>query len=101
MGLGGYLAAKSEQEHYHSEESREKYEVVNMPAREEAEIYEIFLPYGISPQEAKPVVEALKRDPVKWVEFMMKFELGLEKPDESRSLISAFTIGFSYLVCLF
>ena len=100
MGLGGYLAGKSEQEHYTSEKARENYEVIHMPHREEAEIYEIFEPYGITQQEAKPIVEALKRNPEKWVDFMMRFELGLEKPDESRSLISAFTIGSSYFVSL-
>ncbi len=98
MGLGGYLAAKSEQEHYVSEKAREDYEVEHMPHREEAEIYEIFEPYGVSRAEAKPVVDALKRNPEKWVDFMMKFELGLEKPDESRSLTSALTIGSSYFV---
>jgi VIT1/CCC1 family predicted Fe2+/Mn2+ transporter len=98
MGLGGYLAAKSDSEHYYNEEKREQREIVELPDREEAEIYEIMDEYGISHEESKPIVDALKRSPDKWVEFMMRFELGLEKPDPKRSLQSALTIGLSYVV---
>ena len=98
MGLGGYLSAKSEEEHYHNEQLREEREVREVPEHEEEEIYEILAEYGVSQQDSKPVVEALKRQPDKWVEFMMKFELGLEKPDPKRSLYSALTIGASYIV---
>lgn len=98
MGLGGYLAAKSESEHYDNEEKREHREIIELPHNEEQEIYDIMKQYGIDAAETQPLVEALKRDPQRWVEFMMRFELGLEKPDPRRSLQSAFTIGVSYIV---
>lgn len=98
MGLGGYLAGLSELEHYDSERGREEYEVVNMPEREEEEIYEIFQEYGVERSELAPLVGRLKRNPTVWVDFMMKFELGLERPNANRTWISALTIGSSYLV---
>ncbi len=97
MGLGGYLAAKSDAEHYDSERLREQREVKEIPKEEEAEITRVFEEYGITPEESKPVVEALSRKPEKWVDFMMRFELGLEKPDPRRALTSALTIAGAYI----
>jgi VIT1/CCC1 family predicted Fe2+/Mn2+ transporter len=97
MGLGGYLAAKSDAEHYASERAREHREVVEIPQEETREITEIFRTYGISPEESRPVVEALRRRPRAWVDFMMRFELGLEPPDPGRALRSAVTIGLAYV----
>jgi VIT1/CCC1 family predicted Fe2+/Mn2+ transporter len=97
MGLGGYLAAKSDAEHYASERAREQREIVEIPQEETREITEIFRTYGISPEESRPAVEALRRRPRAWVDFMMRFELGLEPPDPGRALRSAVTIGLAYV----
>ncbi|KAJ3252061.1 hypothetical protein HK103_001863 [Boothiomyces macroporosus] len=91
MALGGFLAGLSEIEHYDSERKRELMEVDQMPEKETQEIYEIFEPYGISSDHLEPLLEKLHSDKEVWVDFMMKFELGLEKPE-----ISALTIGASY-----
>lgn len=96
MGLGGYLAGRSEAEHYASERRREELEVKSVPEIESREVTEVFEAYGLSPEESRPVVTALERRPEAWVDFMMRFELGLEKPDPRRALISAVTIGGSY-----
>jgi vacuolar iron transporter family protein len=98
MGLGGYLAGRSESEHYASERRREEEEVKSVPDVESKEVEDIFEAYGVSPDESRTVVEALRRRPQAWVDFMMRFELGLEKPDPRRALISAVTIGGSYAV---
>jgi len=98
MGLGGYLAARSQAEHYASERRREQTEVRDKPAAEMAEITEIFERYGITAEESAPVVAALRRKPQAWVDFMMRFELGLERPDPRRALVSALTIGGAYVV---
>jgi VIT1/CCC1 family predicted Fe2+/Mn2+ transporter len=98
MGLGGYLAARSQAEHYASERHREQTEVHEKPAAEMAEITEIFARYGISEEESAPVVNALRRRPQAWVDFMMRFELGLERPNPRRALTSALTIGGAYVV---
>lgn len=98
MGLGGYLAAKSAAEHYASERAREHHEVREIPAAEAAEITEVLEGYGITAEEARPVVESLRRRPDAWVDFMMRFELGLERPDPRRALWSALTIGGAYAV---
>ncbi|CAO3623780.1 unnamed protein product [Cunninghamella echinulata] len=98
MALGGYLAARSEMEHYDTERHREEREVEECPQDEEDEIVEILEPYGLDRQTLEPLIEKLKSDPEKFVDFMMKFELGLEKPDPHRSWISALTIGFSYFI---
>ncbi|OWM67792.1 vacuolar iron transporter 1 [Punica granatum] len=98
MGLGGYLAAKSEADHYARELKREQEEIVSVPDIEAAEVAEILAQYGVEPHEYGPVVSALQRNPDAWVDFMMKFELGLEKPDPRRALWSALTIAFSYIV---
>jgi VIT1/CCC1 family predicted Fe2+/Mn2+ transporter len=97
MGLGGYLAAKSDAEHYAKEREREKLEVIEIPDEEKREVAQVFHEYGLTPAESKPIVEALSQHPKKWVDFMMRFELGLEKPDPKRALVSAFTIATSYI----
>jgi vacuolar iron transporter family protein len=97
MGLGGYLAAKSDAEHYAKEREREKREVVEIPEEEMREVAEVFHSYGLSKEESAPIVEALAKHPKKWVDFMMRFELGLEKPDPKRALASALTIAASYM----
>ena len=97
MGLGGYLAAKSDAEHYAKEREREKREVKEIPEEEMREVAEVFHSYGLTDKESAPIVEALAQHPQKWVDFMMRFELGLEKPDPRRAFISAFTIAFAYI----
>lgn len=97
MGLGGYLAAKSDAEHFASELKREEQEIVDKPAAEKQEIEELFSAYGLSSAESAPVVRALSSRPQQWRDFMMKFELGLELPDPRRSLRSALTIAGSYM----
>jgi VIT1/CCC1 family predicted Fe2+/Mn2+ transporter len=97
MGLGGYLAAKSDAEHYAKEREREKREVAEIPHEEMREVAEVFQEYGLTEEETWPIVEALRRQPKKWIDFMMRFELGLEKPDPKRALISAITIGGAYI----
>lgn len=98
MGLGGYLAARSEVEHYTNERIREQQETKYRLADEEQEIIDIFSSYEISPADSRPVVEALKKNPEIMVDFMMKFELGLEKPDPKRAVTSAGTIAGSYIL---
>jgi VIT1/CCC1 family predicted Fe2+/Mn2+ transporter len=98
MGLGGYLAARSQAEHYARERRREQIEVRETPSAEMEEITEIFSRYGITAAESAPVVNALRRRPQAWVDFMMRFELGLERPDPRRALVSALTIGGAYVV---
>ena len=97
MGLGGYLAAKGDAEHYEQEKRREEREIVEIPEAEKAEVEELFEQYGLTEAEAKPVVEALSQRPKAWVEFMMRFELGLEEPDPKRAVTSATTIALSYV----
>ena len=97
MGLGGYLAARGDVEHYTSELAREHDEVIHRPRDEEEEIYEIFKQYSVDRAAATPVLEALKRNPTAWVDFMMRFELGLERPAANRAHRSALTIAFSYV----
>ncbi len=98
MGLGGYLAARGDAEHYRSERQREEREVVERRRDEQEEIYEIFDAYGVHRQEAAPVLAALERNPAAWVDFMMRFELGLEAPQSGRALRSALTIAGSYIL---
>jgi vacuolar iron transporter family protein len=97
MGLGGYLAARSDAEHYASERRREVREVREKPAAERKEVIEILEAYGLTPAESAPVAEALARRPQAWVDFMMRFELGLEQPDPGRALTSALTIACAYI----
>jgi len=98
MGLGGYLAGKTEQEHYTSELAREYEEVEKVPDMEKAEIREIFRAYGLSERAQNIVADELSQDKDKWVEFMMKYELGLDEPNANRARTSAVTIGASYIV---
>jgi vacuolar iron transporter family protein len=98
MGLGGFLAARGDAEHYTSERLREEREIVERTRDEEEEIYEIFEQYGVERSESMPVLEALKRRPQAWVDFMMRFELGLEEPQRNRASRSAITIALSYVV---
>jgi len=97
MGLGGYLAAKSDAEHYAKEREREKREVAEIPHEEMKEVAEVFEEYGLTREQTRPLVEALRKQPGKWIDFMMRFELGLEKPDPKRALTSALTIGGAYI----
>jgi vacuolar iron transporter family protein len=97
MGLGGYLAARGDAEHYVSEREREQREIVERTHDEEEEIYEIFEQYCVDRESAAPVLTALKRNPTAWVDFMMRFELGLEKPASNRAHRSALTIASSYV----
>lgn len=96
MGLGGFLAARSEVEHYVSERKREQLELKYRLPDEEQEIISIFDSYHISQETSQPVVEELKKNPEVMVDFMMKFELGLEEPDPKRALKSAVTIAGAY-----
>jgi VIT1/CCC1 family predicted Fe2+/Mn2+ transporter len=98
MGLGGYLAGRTEVEHYESELKREFYEVEYLPEKEKEEVREIFADMGLSPQSQVLIVDELAKDKNKWVDFMMRFELGLEKPDAKRARNSAMNIGLSYIV---
>ena len=97
MGLGGYLAAKSDAEHYTKERERELREVAEIPHEEMREVAEVFQAYGLTEDETWPIVQALKRQPQNWIDFMMRFELGLEKPEPRRALISALTIAGAYI----
>ena len=97
MGLGGYLAARGDAEHYEQERAREQREVKEVPEEEMAEVSRVFQAYGITAEQSAPVVEALSQRPDAWVDFMMRFELGLEEPDPARALTSAATIAGSYV----
>ena len=97
MGLGGYMAAKSDAEHYAKEREREKKEVAEIPHEEMLEVAEVFQQYGLTESETWPIVQALKRQPKNWIDFMMRFELGLEKPEPQRAIKSAITIAGAYI----
>lgn len=98
MGLGGYLAGKTDVEHYDSELKREQREIVELPEREEEEVAEIFREYGLEDEQINSITATMKKHPDKWVDFMMKFELGLEKPEASKAKKSAVTIALSYII---
>lgn len=98
MGLGGYLAARTEAEHYETELKREYYEIEALPEREEEEVAEIFREYELEEDQIQSIITTLKKKPDKWVDLMMRFELGLEKPDPSRARNSAITIALSYIL---
>ena len=97
MGLGGYLAARTDQEHYQSELQREIREAREIPEEEAAEVSRIFQGWGLTDQQIRPIVAAISSDEKRWVDFMMRFELGLEEPDPRRAVRSAATIGVSYI----
>jgi vacuolar iron transporter family protein len=98
MGLGGFLAARSDAEHYASEQHREAREIATIPDAEAQEVREIFETYGISADETASVIESLRRRPQDWVAFMMRFELGLEPPQPGRAWKSALTIAGAYAI---
>ena len=97
MGLGGYLAAKSDAEHYDSEKHREEVEVVNLPEVEREEVAHVFREYGLGEAEIAPILQAFQNNHPAWVDFMMRFELGLEEPNPRRALTSAVTIASAYI----
>jgi len=97
MGLGGYLAARGDAEHYASEREREAREVREVPEKEEEEVAEVFRGYGLAEDQIAPITAALRARPDAWIDFMMRFELGLEAPNPRRALASALTIAGSYV----
>src|SRR5476649_1474792 len=97
MGLGGYLAAKTDAEHFASERAREERETKEMPEEEAAEVANILRSYGLDEAMVPAVVASICADKKRWVDFMMRFELGLEEPDPRRASRSAFTIALSYI----
>jgi len=97
MGLGGYLAARSDAEHYASERAREEIEIVEKPQAERAEVLEILESYGLTRAQSQPILTAFEARPKVWVDWMMRFELGLEEPDPRRAFRSAATIAVSYI----
>lgn len=98
MGLGGYLAGRSEVEHYDSEYKREIFEIDKMLDHEKDEVMEILETYGLTREESTPIVESLASRPKDFADFMMRFELGLEKPEPKRALQSGATIGGAYIL---
>src|SRR3954452_21367980 len=98
MGLGGYLAARSDADHYASEKAREHFEVAQRPEDEVAGVAGLLASYGLTTAQIRPVTDALRAHPSHWVDFMMRFELGLGEPDPKRALTSAVTIGGAYVV---
>jgi VIT1/CCC1 family predicted Fe2+/Mn2+ transporter len=98
MGLGGYLAARGDADHYAAERRREQHEVVELAQREEEEVAHIFARYGLSRETCEPILAGFRRNPEAWVDFMMRFELGLEAPQSGRALRSALTIGGAYVL---
>ena len=97
MGLGGYLAARTDAEHFFSERAREERETEEVPQQEIAEVADVLRSYGLGEEHLDAVVKAICSDKQRWVDFMMQFELGLEEPDPRRASRSAFTIAFSYI----
>lgn len=98
MGLGGYLAGRTEVEHYDSEEKREYDEIEHKHEIEIQETKEIFAEYGLNDELQEKIAREMAKNPTKWVDFMMRFELGLERPDKNRAYQSAFIIGISYVI---
>jgi VIT1/CCC1 family predicted Fe2+/Mn2+ transporter len=98
MGLGGYLAGKTEMDHYHSELKREYDEVERVPEQEKMEVKEVFANFGLSEDLQTQIADELAKDKKQWVDFMMRYELGLEEPNPNRASRSALTIGVSYIV---
>lgn len=98
MGLGGYLAGRTQIEHYNSELKREHFEVKNFYEKEKEEVREVFAQYGLSEKTQHLIADEMAKDETKWVDFMMRYELGLEKPNEKRARNSALNIGIAYVV---
>jgi VIT1/CCC1 family predicted Fe2+/Mn2+ transporter len=97
MGLGGFLAANSDAEHYAKERQTEEMEVETIPDKEIEEVQDVFLSYGLEKEHSAMIAKALSKRPEAWIDFMMRFELGLEKPAPKRALNSAITIALSYI----
>jgi vacuolar iron transporter family protein len=98
MGLGGFLAGRTEADHYNSELKREYEEIERVPEQEKAEVKEVFAGFGLSLTLQDQIADEMAKDKDKWVDFMMRYELGLEKPEANRATQSAITIGISYIV---
>lgn len=98
MGLGGYLAGRTQRQHYYAEREREEQEIIKVPHRERKEVIDIMAQYGVTRQECEPMLAGLERNPQAWRDFMMRFELGLEEPQAGAARKSAITIAVSYLV---
>ncbi len=98
MGLGGYLATKNDYEHYYHEQKREQEEIIKMPEKEKSEVVEILKDYGINQEETVPIIKSFEKNPTGWVNFMMRNELNLEKPDKNRIIKSPLAIALSYIV---
>jgi vacuolar iron transporter family protein len=98
MGLGGYLAARTDAEHYMTERAREERETIELPDVETEEVADVFRDYGLPEATVKTVADAICSDKKRWVDFMMRFELGMEEPDPRRARNSAITIALSYVV---
>ncbi len=98
MGLGGFLAARGDAEHYRAEREREIREVAEIPDKERAEVSQLLMDYGLEAEDADRAALALSKNEEKWVDFMMRFELGLERPDPKRGLQSGLTIAGAYIV---
>ena len=97
MGLGGYLAARTDAEHFVSERAREEQETKEMPEKEAAEVADVLRSYGLGDDMVASVVNSIRADRKRWVDFMMRFELGLEEPDPKRARNSALTIALAYI----
>ncbi|GIP47873.1 hypothetical protein J53TS2_14640 [Paenibacillus sp. J53TS2] len=98
MGLGGYLAARTDREHYATELERERREIQEVPEREKEEVADVLRRWGIPESNVQSATDSISRDPDKWVDFMMKHELGLEEPEPKRARNSSITIGLSYII---
>ncbi len=98
MGLGGFLSAKTEEEHYYAELDREYKEIKNLYEVEKQEVRDVFAGYGLSKESQDIIADEISKDEKKWVDFMMRFELGLEEPDSQRARKSAMNIAFSYII---
>ena len=98
MGLGGYLASRTDRDHYDNELAREHYEAEHLPETERAEVAEVLSHYGLNDELLNATVDTICSDRERWVEFMMRFELGLERPEPMRAIYSGLTIGLSYVV---
>ena len=97
MGLGGYLAARNDAEHYESERRREELEVIDHKDDEVREVLDVLGGYGLTPEQCQPIIKAFEGNHKAWVDWMMRFELGLEEPDPKRAVRSAATIAGSYI----
>jgi VIT1/CCC1 family predicted Fe2+/Mn2+ transporter len=98
MGLGGYLAARTDFEHFTTEQQRENWEIDHLEDIEKEEVAVIFRNYGLVDAQIAPIIDSMVKDRKQWLDFMMRFELGLETPDPKRARVSALTIGISYIV---